>query len=106
MEISNEVLFSIFMSLEGLHAYSAFLPSIMTIGTFVDSPEKIRMIREGEIIASGYLVILAGSVAYMIKSWWPLIMALVAGSITLAVYEYALRSAPAKEQEPSYFASR
>ena len=103
MEISNEVLFSIFMSLEGLHAYSAFLPSIMTIGTFVDNPEKVRMIREGQLIASGYLLILAGSVAYMIKSWWPLIMALVAGSITLAVYEYALRSAPAKEAEPSYF---
>ena len=103
MEISNEVLFSIFMSLEGLHAYSAFLPSIMTIGTFVDSPEKVRMIREGQLIASGYLALLAGSVSYMIKSWWPLIMAFVAGTITLAVYEYALRSAPAKEQEPSYF---
>lgn len=103
MEISNEVLFSIFMSLEGLHAYSAFLPSIMTIGTFVDSPEKVRMIREGELIASGYLMLLAGSVSYMIKSWWPLIMALIAGSITLAVYEYALRNAPAKEEELVYF---
>lgn len=103
MEISNEVLFSIFMSLEGLHAYSAFLPSIMTIGTFVDSPEKVRMIREGQLIASGYLMLLAGSVSYMIKSWWPLVMGIVAGTITLAVYEYALRSAPAKEEEHSYF---
>ena len=106
MNITDEVIFSIFMALEGLHAYSAFLPSIMTIGTFVDTPEKIRMIREGEVMATIFLVALSTSVAIMVKSKWPLIMALIAGVAMLGVYEYALQRAPAKEMEPEldYFA--
>ena len=103
MEIDNKVIFSIFMALEGLHAYSAFLPSIMTIGTFVDTPEKVQMIRQGEMVATGFLALLSGSVAIMVKSWWPLVMAFAAGGLMLAVYEYALRNAPVPEPEPLYF---
>jgi hypothetical protein len=108
MNINDEVIFSIFMALEGLHAYSAFLPSIMTIGTFVDTPEKVRMIHQGEIVATVFLGALAGSVALMVRSYWPLVMAAVAGGVMLAVYEYALRHAPAHDhdEEPDYFASR
>lgn len=104
MNINNEVIFSIFMALEGLHTYSAFLPSIMTIGTFVDTPEKVRMIREGEIMSTMFLAALASAVAIMVRSYWPLVMAAVAGGTMLCVYEYALKSAPAKEYEPDYFA--
>ena len=105
MNISDEVIFSIFMALEGLHAYSAFLPSIMTIGTFVETPEKVRMIREGEVLATVFLAALSTSVAIMVKSKWPLIMAAIAGLAMLGVYEYALHNSPAKEteQEPDYF---
>ena len=103
MNINDEVIFSIFMALEGLHAYSAFLPSIMTIGTFVDDEEKVRMIRQGEITATVFLAALSSSVAIMVKSWYPLIMAAIAGGVMLCVYEYALSHAPAKEEELSYF---
>lgn len=75
----------------------------MTIGTFVDTPEKVKMIRQGEVVATVFLAALASSVAVMVKSYWPLAMAAIAGGVMLAVYEYALRSAPAKESEPSYF---
>ena len=91
------------MALEGLHAYSAFLPSIMTIGTFVDTPEKVRMIREGEVMSTAFLAALSGTVALMVRSYWPLVTAAIAGGVMLCVYEYALKSAPAKEQEPAYF---
>ena len=103
MDIDNKVIFSIFMALEGLHAYSAFLPSVMTIGTFVDTPEKVRMIREGEIVATVFLGALVLSVGVMVKSYWPVLMGVVAGGVMLGVYEYALRNAPAKEQEAEYF---
>lgn len=103
MEIDNKVIFSIFMALEGLHAYSAFLPSVMTIGTFVDTPEKVKMIRDGEVVATVFLGALVISVGIMTKSYWPVIMGVVAGSVMLGVYEYALRNAPAKEEEAAYF---
>lgn len=82
------------MALEGMHAYSAFLPSIMTIGTFVDSHEKVRMIREGEVVATGFLLALALSVTALTKSPLPLVMGVLAGIVTLGVYEYALHHAP------------
>jgi hypothetical protein len=96
MEFNKDiVLTSVFMALEGAFAYSAFLPSIMTIGTFVDTPEKIKMIREGEIVGTAFLVGLSVTVAYITKSPLPLIAGLAAGGLAIGVYEYALRKAPA-----------
>lgn len=98
MPENNIVLTSVFMALEGAFAYSAFLPSIMTIGTFVDSPEKIHMIREGEIVGSIFLLGLSFTVSAITKSPIPLLMGLVAGALAVGVYEYALRSSPAWNQ--------
>jgi hypothetical protein len=95
METESIVLTSVFIALEGAFAYSAYLPSIMTIGTFVDTPEKIHMIRQGEIVGSVFLVLLAGISSMITKSIMPLIMGLVAGCGTIFVYEKALRNAPA-----------
>lgn len=92
--MDDTTVISIFMALEGMHAYSAFLPSIMTIGTFVDSPEKVRMIREGEVVATGFLLALAISVTALTKSPLPMVMGILAGIVTLGVYEYALHNAP------------
>src|SRR5215469_3651080 len=92
---SEVVLTSIFMALEGAFAYSAFLPSIMTIGTFVDSQAKIRMIRKGEVVGTAFLLALAIITSYIMRSPFPLVMGLLAGVVSLAVYENALRSAPA-----------
>src|SRR5215472_12844969 len=96
MKLSEDiVIFSIFMSLEGLHAFSAFLPSIMTIGTFVDTPEKVVMIRRGEVTSAVFLGALVASVGMLTRSWWPVVMGLTAGGIMLLVYEQALAHAPA-----------
>ena len=95
MVSSEVVITSVFMALEGAFAYSAFLPSIMTIGTFVDSQEKIRMIREGEVVGTGFLIALAFTVAGVMKSPLPIFFSLLAGGVTLGVYEYALRHSPA-----------
>jgi hypothetical protein len=96
MPASNEVVVtSVFMALEGAFAYSAFLPSIMTIGTFVDSEEKVGMIREGEIVGTAFLLGLSITVSLVVKSPLPLFFGVLAGALALSVYEYALRGSPA-----------
>lgn len=88
-------LVSMFAWFEGLFSYSAVLPSIMTIGTFVDTPEKIRMIREGEFIGSVFNLTFGVAIAVLTRSWVPLLFVAGASAIMIGVYEYALRGAPA-----------
>lgn len=97
--MDNTIVISIFMGLEGVHAYSAFLPSVFTIKTFVQDDNGVRMIREGEIMASAYLIVLAIAVGSITKSRWPVIMALVTGVAMIGVYEYALARCPARVGE-------
>lgn len=93
---SGEVLLSaVFVAYETQFGFSQFLPSIMTIGTFVDSREKVQMIRQGEIVASVFAVIFASVFSFLTRSLWPLGLSLIAIAMTLAVYEWALRRAPA-----------
>lgn len=86
------------MALEGVHAFSAFLPSVFTIKTFVSTPEGHAMIREGEICASIFLLILAYTTSALAKSHWPLIFGLLAGGAMIGVYEVALARAPVNRQ--------
>jgi hypothetical protein len=97
--MDDKIVISIFMGLEGVHAYSAFLPSVFTIKTFVQDEDGCKMIREGELMASTYLVVLAIAVSYITKSKWPAIMALVTGAAMVGVYEYALARSPARRDE-------
>lgn len=92
---SEVVVTSVFMALEGAFAYSAFLPSIMTIGTFVDSEDKVKMIRQGEIVGTGFLLALSLTVSAVVKSPLPLVFGIVAGALALGVYEFALHNSPA-----------
>lgn len=89
------LLVSAFAGFEALFSYSAVLPSIMTIGTFVDSRDKIRMIRQGEVIGTVFNVAFAAALVLFSHSWLPLLFTLVASALMLGVYEYALRQAPA-----------
>jgi len=88
------IIISIFMALEGVHAYSAFLPSVFTIKTFVKTENGRDMIREGEICASAFLLLLALVTSKLTKSPWPALFGLLAGGAMVGVYEYALCRAP------------
>lgn len=92
---SDTLLVSIFMALDGLFAYSAFLPSIMTVGTFVDSESKVVMIRQGEVIGTIFLIALSIITSAVMKSKYPLIFGILAGAVALVIYEYALTQSPA-----------
>lgn len=88
--MEDTVVLSIFMALEGVHAYSAFLPSVFTIRTFVDTPLGRAMIREGELFASIFLVSLSFVVSIIAKSPLPLILGCATGAGMILVYERAL----------------
>jgi hypothetical protein len=99
MGAGDILLVSAFAGFEGLFSYSAVLPSIMTIGTFVDSPEKIAMIRQGEVV--GTVLNLAFGIALSLFSGSLLPVAFTIGAclVMIAIYEYALRGSPAWSQE-------
>lgn len=84
-----------FVAFEGAFAYSAMLPSLMTMATFVDSAEKIRSIREGEIVATAFAGLFATVISMILGNWLPLILTTVACVFMLLVYEWGLRRAPA-----------
>lgn len=97
---SGEVMLtSAFIAYESAFSYSQFLPSIMTIRTFVDSADKVRSIRHGEIIGTMFTGGFAALFAWIMKSVLPLIMAGLAVTFTLIAYEWALRGAPAWGQQ-------
>ena len=96
--MNDEIMVSVFMAMEGMHAYSAFLPSVFTIKTFVATQEGKQMIREGEIMASAFLLLLAIVTAKLAKSHWPFMMAVAAGGAMVIVYEVALARAPVNKE--------
>lgn len=92
-------LVSTFAWFEGLFSYSAVLPSIMTIGTFVDSTDKITMIRQGEVVGTLVNLAFGAMLGWLTGSWLPLLLVSAASAVMLAVYEYALRQSPAWKGE-------
>lgn len=96
MDGANVILTSVFVAFESAFSYSAFLPSIMTIGTFVDSERKVVMIRQGEVIATGLSLGVALICAKILGSILPVVMMAFAALVMVAVYEWALTGAPAR----------
>ena len=92
------LLVAAFAGFEALFSYSAVLPSIMTIGTFVDSQAKIDMIRQGEVIGTLFNLAFAVTLCIFARSLMPLYFTSVASILMLLVYEYAVRQAPAYGQ--------
>lgn len=94
MEHRDVVLTSVFVAFEAAFSYSAFLPSIMTIGTFVDSPQKVVMIRQGEVVSTLLSLGVAVVVALIYKDPLPVFMMALAAITMIGVYEWALRGSP------------
>ncbi len=93
--MNGTILLSMFTAVESAHAYSAFLPSIFTINTFVSSPEGIEAIRRGELYASLFALGLGAIISQFTKSAMPLLFTGATVVIMLLVYESSLRSSPA-----------
>ena len=93
----EKMLTAAFVAYESAFSYSQFLPSIMTIRTFVDSPDKVQAIRQGEIVGTTFTTGFALLFSWIMRSWLPLVLATIASAFVLIVYEWALRRAPGWE---------
>lgn len=76
---------------EAPQAYSAFLPSIMTIRTFVDDPDAVYDIREGEVLGSAFVLLISVAGTLLTDSPWPFIVGILTIVAMVGVYEYALQ---------------
>lgn len=75
---------------EAPQAYSAFLPSIMTIRTFVGDEGAVSDIREGELLGSVFVAGIGVVGSMLSDSPWPLVVAFVTIIVMVGIYEYAL----------------
>lgn len=76
---------------EAPQAYSAFLPSIMTIRTFVGDEGAVKDIREGEVFGSAFVLLIGAAGSMLSGSNAPFLIGLATIGVMVGVYEYALR---------------
>lgn len=91
MATREQTLIAVFAGMEALHAYSAFNPSIMTIRKFADDADAVKAIRQGEMLATAFTVILGWVLSEITDSYLPLIFTVAAALAYVTVYEFALR---------------
>jgi O-antigen/teichoic acid export membrane protein len=88
----DQVLMAAFVAVESAHAYSAFLPSIFTIRHFGHEAGVVKDIRDGELIGTGFALVLGGIVSALTENALPFIFAGVTAAAMVGIYEYALRT--------------
>jgi hypothetical protein len=92
MKVDDELLLSVFVAVEGAHAFSAFMPSSFTIRKFsTDDGDKAKL-RAGYAPAILFNLVLAGAVGGMTKSVKPVIASALVIVFMLAMYEGSLSS--------------
>lgn len=86
----DEILLSVFVAVEGAHAFSAFMPSAFTIQKFaVDDGDKLKL-RAGYGPAILFNLVLAGAVSQLIKSPLPLVASGLVIVFMLSLYENSI----------------
>lgn len=87
---ASEVGVVLLIAAEAPQAYSAFLPSIMTIRTFVGDEGAVYDIREGEVFGSAFVLLIALAGSMLTDSVIPFIIGILVIGVMVGVYEYAL----------------
>lgn len=71
---------------------SAFMPSLFTMATFSDDPEKVRYLRRGEVVGGAVSLGIAVAIGILARSVWPIAGAVAVLGIILYEYERAIRN--------------
>jgi hypothetical protein len=87
----SKLLLSIFVAVEGAHAFSAFMPSYFTVKKFANRPEDLQSLRSGYVPAILFNAVLGGTVSYLTDSPYPLAFAFVVSLSMVLLYENAIR---------------
>jgi hypothetical protein len=89
--MNEKVLIGVFVATEGAHAFSAFMPSYLTIGSFVRTPQDLAHLRSGYFPATVFNLALGGVVSALIKSVWPMVLAGAVSGLMITTYEHKIR---------------
>lgn len=85
------LLLSIFVAVEGAHAFSAFMPSYFTVQKFARSPGDVAKLRAGYAPAVAFNLILGGVVSALVKDKRPIVVSAVVTAGMIALYERGIR---------------
>lgn len=77
---------------EAAFAYSAFLPSLMTINQFAGDTSAVYHLRRGEILATAFALILGAATSYISKDQRPLWFSIAGAVAMLLIYEHSIRT--------------
>lgn len=87
----STILLSVFVAVEGAHAFSAFMPSYFTVEKFAEDATDLAKLRSGYQPAILFNAALGSTVALITKSLLPLLLALVVSAAMVTLYEGAIR---------------
>lgn len=87
----DTLLLSVFVAVEGAHAFSAFMPSYFTVQKFAAASDDAGKLRSGYPPAVLFNLILGGIVSYIVKKPAPVLLAVVVSVFMIALYEGAIR---------------
>lgn len=85
----DNLLLSIFVGVEGAHAFSAFMPSYFTVKKFAVEGDASKL-RSGYVPALVFNLVLGGSVATLTKHTAPLVVSVLVSVFMIAMYEGAI----------------
>lgn len=88
--MNENLLLSVFVGVEGAHAFSAFMPSWFTVRKFAHGSEDTDKLRSGYTPAVIFNLVLGSTVSALIKKPWPLVIALLVIVFMIAAYEGAI----------------
>jgi hypothetical protein len=71
---------------------AGMLPSLFTIQTFNDDPQKVKSLRRGELIGGALALTVGFGASLVSKSWAPFWACLAILVVMLAAYEHAIRT--------------
>lgn len=93
--MNEQILLSVFVGVEGAHAFSAFMPSYFTVKKFADGAEDISNLRSGYTPAIAFNLALGSLVTVLTKDWKPFIISALTAAFMVSLYEGAIN-----EKEP------
>jgi hypothetical protein len=89
--MNDTLLLSIFVAVEGAHAFSAFMPSYFTVKKFAAGQRDAARLRSGYVPAVAFNLVLGGVVSAIAKDKRPVIFAAIVCLAMIALYERAIR---------------
>jgi hypothetical protein len=71
---------------------AGLLPSLFTIRTFSDDPEKVRALRHGELVGGAMALTVGAGASLVTRSWLPLLACGATLGVLIYQYEKAIRN--------------